>query len=127
MNTKLKWIIAVLFCTVLAAIALPRFFHSRDLPEKLHGVWETTEAKYSGRYFVLEKNAVGFGTEDGTTDWYEITRVDEVVERNQIVYTIEFQNVKGSVFKKYLYYDSEDGGKIRFKNQPAIEWILESR
>lgn len=127
MNTRLKWLIAVLFCIVFTATVLPRLFHSRDLPEKLHGVWETAEAKYSDRYFVLDKNAVGFGTGDGTIDWYEITRVDEALERNQILYTLEFQKFEGSVFKRYLYYDSEDGGRIRFKNQPTIEWILVSR
>lgn len=124
MNMRLKWIIAVVFCIVVAAITLPRFLHNRDLPEKLRGVWETAETKYANRYFLLDKNAIGFGTGDGKVDWYEITRVDETVEHNKILYTIEYQKVKGTVFKRYLYYDSENGGRIRFKNQSKVEWVL---
>jgi hypothetical protein len=127
MSKWLKSIIAVVFCIVFAAIALPRFFHNRDLPEKLQGAWETTEAAYANRYFLLDKNAIGFGTGDGKIDWYEITRVDETVEANKILYAIEFQKVEGAVFKRYLYYDSNYGGKIRFKNQPEIEWVLVDR
>jgi len=126
MNTRLKWLLAVLFCIVFTAFILPRFYHNRDLPEKLHGIWETDAEIFSDRYFVLDKNSVGFGTGDGKIDWYDITRVNEAVERNQVLYTIEFQNVEGSVLKRDFYYDSDNGGKIRFKNQPAIEWILES-
>lgn len=124
MTMKQKWILAVAFCIVFAVIALPHIFYKRDLPEKLHGVWETTEKKYENRSFVLDKNAIGFGTGDGNVDWYEITRVDETVESNKILYTIEFQKGEGTVFKRYLYYDSENGGRIRFKNQPKIEWVL---
>ena len=124
MNVRLKWIGAVVFCIAFAGIVLPRLLHNRYLPEKLHGVWQTTETKYTNRYFLLDKNAIGFGAEDGKVDWYEITRVDETVEGNKILYTIEFQQVEGAVIKKYLYYDSKNGGRIRFKNQLNIEWVL---
>jgi hypothetical protein len=127
MNIRLKWISAVVFCIAFSAIVLPQLLHNRDLPEKLHGVWQTTETKYTNRYFLLDKNAIGFGTGDGKVDWYEITRVDETVEANKILYAIEFQKVEGAVFKRYLYYDSNYGGKIRFKNQPEIEWVLVDR
>lgn len=115
--------LGVVLCIVFSTFVLPRFFCSRDLPEKLHGVWETTETKYMDRYFLLDKNAIGFGTGDGKVDWYEITRVDETVQRNNILYSIEFQKNDGAVYKRFLYYNSKDGGKIRFKNQANIEWV----
>jgi len=123
----MKWLLAVLFGIFFAAFILPRFYHSRDLPAKMHGTWETDAEKYADRYFLLDKNSVGIGTGDGGIDWYEITRVTETGRDNQILYTIEFQDVEGAVFKRDFYYDADDGGKIRFKNQPAIEWILVSR
>ncbi len=121
---KLKWIVAVGFCIVFSAIMIPRFFISRDLPEKLHGVWETTATKYENRYFLLDKNAIGFGTGDGEIDWYEITQVDKTMRRNKTLYTLEYKTGQGTVFKRSLHYDSGNGGKIRFENQANIEWIL---
>jgi len=124
MNTKLKWSVAVVLLMIFSAIIIARFAHNRDLPEKLHGVWETAEEKYMDRYFLLDKNAIGFGTGDGKIDWYQITRVDEAAERNNTLYTIEFQKGEGTIFKRFLYYCSENGGKIRFKNQANVEWVL---
>jgi hypothetical protein len=120
---KLKWIIGVLLFLLVSWILLPRFFHGRDLPEALNGVWETSSENYADRYFLLDKNAVGFDTGDGIVDWYQITHVTETRESNTVLYTIEFERVEGTLFKRHLFFDSSDGGKIRFKNQPDIEWV----
>ena len=120
---KLKWMIGVVLLILASGILLPRFFRDRDLPEELHGVWETSAEKYADRYFLLDKNAVGFETGAGKVDWYEITHVTETRENNTILYSIEFQKVEGTLFKRNLYFDSSNGGKIRFKNQPDIEWV----
>jgi hypothetical protein len=124
---KSKWIIAAGFCIVIAAIAIPRFFVDRDLPEKLHGVWETTEPKYENRYFLLEKNAIGFGTGDGELDRYVISRVDKTVRRHKTLYTLEYKMKDGTVFKRSLYYESANGGIIQFENQANIAWTLTGR
>ena len=124
---KLKWMIGVVLFILASGILLPRFFYNHNLPEELHGVWETSAEKYADRYLLLDKNAVGFETGIGKIDWYEITRVDETRENNIVLYTIEFQKVEGTVFKRNLYFDSNNGGKIRFKNQPAIEWVHASK
>lgn len=124
MNTKLKWSIVLVLCIVFATVILPRFFHNRDLPQKLHGVWEAEDTSYTDHHFLLDKNTIGFGTGDGKIDWYQITRVDETLQRNTTLYVIEFQNDSGTVFKRLLYYYPDHGGRIRFKNQPNIEWTL---
>jgi len=121
---KLKWIIAVAFCIIFAAIVIPRFLINRDLPDKLLGVWETTEAKYEDRYFLLDKKAIGFGTGDGNVDWYEITQVDAAIRRNKTLYTIEYKTDEGTVFRRSLYYYAGNGGTIKFENQANIEWVL---
>ena len=121
---KLKWIIAVVFCIIISAIAIPRFFINRDLPDNLIGVWETTEEKYEDRYFLVDKNAIGFGTGDGNVDWYEITQVDATTRRNKTLYIIEYKTGEGTVFKRSLYYYSGNGGTITFENQANIEWVL---
>ena len=121
---KLKWIVAVGFCILLAFVVIPRFFISRDLPQKLHGVWETDEPRYEERHFLLDKNAIGFETGFGIIDWYEITQVDQSTQRKATVYTIEYKSGEGSVFKRSLIYDPAGGGTIRFENQANIEWFL---
>jgi hypothetical protein len=120
---KLKWIIAVGFCILLAFVVIPRFFISRDLPQKLHGVWETDEPRYEDRHFLLDKNAIGFETGYGIIDWYEITQVDQSTKRNDIIYIIKYKSGEGAVFKRSLIYNSENGGTIRFENQADIEWF----
>ena len=74
------------------------------------------------RYFLLEKNAIGFGTGDGKVDWYEITRVDKTLRRNKNLFTIEYKRGEGTVFQRSLYYDSGNGGKIRFEK--TVEFSL---
>ena len=121
---KLKWIIAVGFCVLLAVIVTPRFFVNRDLPQKLHGVWETNATEYDDRHFLLGKNAIGFGTGDEEFDWYVITRVDKTVRRDKTLYTLEYKVENGTVFKRSLYYESANGGIIKFENQANIAWTL---
>jgi hypothetical protein len=121
-----KWIITVGFCVFLAVIVIPRFFINRDLPQKLHGVWETDETRYEDRHFLLDKNAIGFETGDGIIDWYEIIQVDQTTRRNKTLYTIEYKSVEGTVSRRSLFYHSGDGGTIRFENQANIEWFLVS-
>jgi len=121
---KLKWIIAVGFCILLAAVVIPRFLVSRDLPQKLHGVWQTDEPRYEDRHFLLHKNAIGFETGYGIVDWYDVIQVDETTKRNNTIYTIEYKSVEGTVFKRSLIYNPGGGGRIRFENQANIEWFL---
>ena len=121
---KLKWIIAVGFCVFLAVIVIPHFFVNGELPQKLHGVWETNATEYEDRHFLLDKNAIGFETGDGEIDWYDIIQVDQTTERNKTLYTIEYKTWQGTVFKRSLYYDPRNGGMIKFENQSNIEWVL---
>jgi len=121
---KLRWIIATGFCIFFAAVVIPRFFISRDLPQKLHGVWETDEPRYEDRHFLLDKNAIGFETGYGVIDWYDIIQVDQSTGRHKTtLYTIEYKSGEGGVFKRSLIYDP-GGGTIRFENQEDIEWFL---
>ena len=124
---KLKWILAIGFCVVLAGIVIPRLFVSRELPQKLHGVWETDETRYEERHFLLDKNAIGFDNGNGYVDWYHITRIEESNQDNKTIYTIEYKSDGGAVFKRALIYNSGDGGTIRFENQADIEWFLVDR
>ena len=124
MNMKIKWIIGIVIFILLATIVIARLSLNRDLPVKLHGVWETSHTDYKNRYLYLSKNAIGFGTGDIGVDWYGIISVDETVKRNKVIYIIEFRKDDGAEFKRSLYYYPVDSGIIKFKNQEEIEWVL---
>ena len=127
---KLKRIIAIGFCVVLAVIVIPRFFISRELPPNLHGVWETDETKYVDRHFLLDKKTIGFDTGNGYVDWYHITQIQESSRDDNTIYTIVYESNEGAVFKRSMIYNSGDGiygsgdgPTIRFENQADIEWF----
>ena len=96
---------------------------NRELPVILHGVWENSDPNYMNRYFLIDANAIGFGTGDGKVDWYEIVSVNESTEANSTLYTIEYQKPKGDLLKKSLIYVPDDGGRIMFENQKTITWF----
>lgn len=123
MNLKKKWIIGLILCFILLVLLLPKFMQNRNLPKKLHGVWENSDPDYMNRYFLLDTNAIGFGTGDGKVDWFEIVGVNERIEGDKTRYTIEYQTRNGVLLEKSLYYYPIKGGIIKFKNQLNIAWF----
>jgi hypothetical protein len=123
MRIKKKWIIGLIICFAFLAFFLPKLMKNRNLPAKLHGVWENADPDYINRYFLLDTNAIGFGTGDGKVDWFEIVSVKESSEGNKTRFTIEYQLRSGDLLEKSFYYDPLKGGVIRFKNQQNIEWF----
>ena len=93
-----------------------------ELPVELHGTWENSDPDYQDRYFVLDSNAIGFGTGNGQVDWYKIVRVSNKTKGTKTLYTIEYQNREGALLKKALFYLPEKSGIIKFKNQKKIQW-----
>ena len=131
---KLKWIIAIGFCVLLAAVGIPLMFVNQELPQKLHGKWETDEVRYVKRHFLLDKKAIGFDTGNGYVDWYHITRVVESSRDDNTIYSIDYESNDGAVFKRSIIYNSgdgiynsSDGPTIRFENQADIEWFPVNR
>ena len=122
-SLKKKWIVGLIICSVFLAAFLPKFMRNRNLPPKLQGVWENSDPDYMNRYFLLDTNAIGFGTGDGKVDWFEIVDVNEKNEGNKTIYTIEYRKRDGVLLEKSLYYYPGKGGMIRFKNQQKIEWF----
>ena len=124
MNMKREWILLLVAVLIIAAVFVPRLFKDRDLPARLHGTWETSDARYSDRYFFISQNKIGFGTGRAQFDLYRITNVKEKTEKSKILYTVAFQNKNGAEFSRSFYYSDANGGMIQFKNQLNIEWTL---
>ena len=95
------------------------------VPDELVGVWKTSAPKYADRFFELTKDVVIFGTGEKNDLVHAILNVEEVRANKRILYTIHYGNEEGQEYEWSFYYDSANGGAIRFKNQEEIGWTKE--
>jgi hypothetical protein len=94
------------------------------LPLELVGVWKTAAPKYQHATLELTKEYITF-TSGEFQDFINvnfITKVERKPERNHILYTIHYENIKEQRYKFAFYHYPSKGGVIRPKNQMDIEW-----
>ncbi len=102
-----------------------KLWRDTSLPDKLIGVWKTSEPRYSERFFELRKGIIVFGTGGDSISTYPITDVNKVVEKGKTLFTIYYANKAGQEYQLSFYYEEANGGLIRFKNQKQIVWKKE--
>jgi hypothetical protein len=124
---KFKWIVITVFVLVVGSKFM---FSSKkneviSLPENLMGKWTTSEPKYINRFLELTKTGLTYGLGENQENVYIISSVEKGVESNNILYTINYKDTNGSEFTRSFYYESANGGVIKFKNQENIEWTKE--
>lgn len=107
---------------VLAALCASHCGKNATVPDELVGVWRTSASQYRDGFFELKKEMVIFGTGRGKTSINSILRVESSHQDNEVLYTILYESREGQEYKWSFYYLSANGGVIRFKNQPQIEW-----
>lgn len=119
---KLKFIFIPIFVlTIISAI----LFFPRQQPkfsDNLFGTWTTSEQKYTDRFFELSQNTVTFGIGKNKTNVYNISKIEKVVQDNEVLYTIKYHSSDGVQYSLSFYYDATNGGVIKFKNQKHILW-----
>ena len=96
-----------------------------NLPRELLGHWETNAPKFNGFSFELSKEALSFtdlNAENGIEFYIIQKRTKDLDKKNNVYYTVYYENKEGLEFKFALYYDLSGGGKIILKNQKAIVW-----
>ena len=119
---KLHWIALVGFSLVLISTLLYCTGEVVVSIDSFVGVWKTSVPKYQDRFFKISGSTITFGTGNGNAKNFIVDRVIKKVEEKKTVYTIMYNDVEGSGFKRAFYYTPENNGVIRFKNQPEIEW-----
>lgn len=92
------------------------------VPDELVGIWKTSDAKYSDRFFELKKDVVVFGTGETTVSVHRIASVKRVRTGNQSLYTISYLNESPDKSEWSFYYDAANGPTIQLKNQMHINW-----
>jgi uncharacterized lipoprotein NlpE involved in copper resistance len=95
------------------------------VPDHLLGVWSTSAPRYADRYIEIRNDMIIFGTGGDAFELHVLTDVNEVREREAIVYTITHLNHFGQPYNLSFYYEPSGDGIIRFKNQREIAWTKE--
>lgn len=122
---KHKWILIPAFILVAVAIFMFLPKKNKELPENLMGRWTTSEPKYIDRYFELTKTTFTYGLGENKENVYIISSIEKSMEGNKTLYTISYKDPAGLVLTRSFYFESVDGGVIKFKNQKKIEWTKE--
>ena len=119
---KLKWI--VIPAVILVAVLIFVFFikKNKDIPENLIGKWTTSEPRYEDRFFEITKETLVYGLGGDKQDVYFVSNLETRLQGNQILYTLSCKDTDGLKFTRSFYYESANGGVIRFKNQKHVEW-----
>ena len=120
---KLKWIVipAVILVAVLIFVFFPK--KTKDIPENLIGKWTTSEPRYEDRFFEITKETLVYGLGGDKQDVYFISNLETRLEGNKLLYTLSCKDTNGLKFTRSFYYESLNGGVIKFKNQKNIEWM----
>lgn len=103
------------------------FPHPRPtyLPLELSGVWESSHPDYAGRTLEISEITLVFATSDETIDVYFVNNVKKTIEGKQTLFTVSCYRMDNEEETVSFYYNREDGGTIRFRNQKHVTWTKE--
>jgi hypothetical protein len=119
---KLKFIFIPIFVLTMILIILCFPRQQTKFPENFFGTWTTSKAKYTDRFFELAQNTVTFGIGKQKINVYDISKVEKIVQDNEVLYIIKYHNSDGVQYSLSFYYDATNGGVITLKNQKHIPW-----
>ncbi|MCJ7540837.1 MAG: hypothetical protein WBG61_08460 [Desulfobacterales bacterium] len=122
---KLKWVVIVALILIGASIFVFYPGKNTDIPLNLIGKWTTSAPRYQDRFFEITKETLIYGLGGGKIDVYFISSMEESLEGNNILYTINYKNTDGLKFTQSFYYHPENGGSIQLKHQEHIKWTKE--
>ena len=122
---KSKKIFTVL--AILMIVFLDGCMKKVTFPDELIGRWKRTDSQYERAFFELTHEKIIFGTLSGEVDAHAIKKINQekVPDTAEILYTVTYVNIEGKEFKFSFYFNPENGGTVRFQNQPEVIWIKE--
>lgn len=96
---------------------------TRDpVPEQLIGLWHTSTVTHAGSTMDISQHVVVFSSDRGVNLRCRILGLKSFLEKGQTVYQLSYEDQYKNDYELYLLYDPADGGIMRLKNQPQLEW-----
>ena len=117
----LECLVALAVASLLGACQ----FQGEALPGTLLGLWTTDAPKYRDRFFYLHPDNLTFGTGGGDSYSNDIVNIDITEEDGRRLYHLEHVGAEGQTYFFSFYYEPENGGVIKLKNQEEIPWTKE--
>ena len=95
----------------------------KTIPAELHGVWQTgADPKFDGHTFEMKDSAIVITAAEEATIEQAVVRVEKRNDGGKSLYTIYALTPEHEADVWNLYFESENGGTIRFVSQKSIEW-----
>lgn len=117
----------VLLLAVFIVFAAHSCMQTSKVPDELIGVWKTTDSEYTGTFLELTADKIIIGKKGGDVDAYTIKKIkrEKVKGSEELYFVITYIDLGEKEYKFPLYFNPEDGGKIRWANRPKIIWTKE--
>ncbi|MHC4955665.1 MAG: hypothetical protein ACYTGZ_17580 [Planctomycetota bacterium] len=109
-------VLTLLCCAILAGCS-----RTTELPDEFLGRWENEDPRYEGRYLVITRDDVSFGSGKATAVVEPITDVELLDQGGARFYVISHRNPSGSVSRLTVQYLVSEGA-LRLRNKPRIIW-----
>ncbi len=96
--------------------------NSTKLPSELIGVWRTDAPAYKGRFMKCDPKYIVLGIGDEKVVPRKVEEITKTTEGKETLYTLKTDEKDEGEYTFSFYYSPDDGGTIRFKNQPELVW-----
>ena len=96
--------------------------NSAKMPEQLQGIWRTDNPAYKGKFMKCDPKYVVLGVGDEKVVPRKVVEITSAAEGKETLYTLKTDEREEGEYTFSFYYSPEDGGTIRFKNQPQLIW-----
>jgi len=70
----------------------------------------------------ISNHVLVFTSDRGVDNRSRIVGFKTFSEKGQTIYQLSYQDHHKNEYQLYLLYDPTDGGTVRLKNQPQLEW-----
>ena len=94
----------------------------KTIPAELHGVWRSTEPKYTGRAFEMRDSTIVITADAEARIEQVVVRVEKREDDGKTFYTIYSRTPEQEEDIWNLYLEPVDGGTIRFPTQKFVPW-----
>jgi hypothetical protein len=114
----------VIFLALLLVIITINCGRTTSASEGLIGIWRTSDMRYNDTSFEIKKNEIIFRDKEGNRESFSIIKIkkEPMQDKEWIQYTIFYWNRDLQKVEFPFYFQPDDLGMIRFKNQPYLVW-----